>query len=110
MTILNNCGKTSQTFRILQKLILRLVYLHTIQMPIVNGMQRILYQGIPVLKNADNDLFVYNPSSTETIKIGSESGGFAANWKELYAVTLESYRASLTPRLRSGAAGGAKKK
>jgi hypothetical protein len=79
-------------------------------MPVVNGMQRVLYQGIPVLKNADNDLFIYAPSSTESIKLGSESGGFAANWKEIYAAALESYRASLAPRLRSGAAGATKKK
>ena len=79
-------------------------------MPVVNGMQRVLYQGIPVLKNASNELFIYTPSSTESIKLGSESGGFAENWKDVYAATLESYRASLTPRLRSAAAGGAKKK
>lgn len=79
-------------------------------MPVVNGMQRVLYQGIPVLKNTTNDLFIYNPSSTDPIKIGSESGGFAENWKELYAATLDSYRDSLAPRLRSAAAGAAKKK
>ena len=76
-----------------------------------NGLQRQIYLGIPVWKNADAEFFYYDTDLTKPIvKIGSEADGFAENWKELCADRLEAHRAALQPRVRAAAAAAVQKK
>ena len=68
-------------------------------MPTMNGLQRVLYQGIPVWKNAENELFAYDTESPP-LKLGT-SGLILTDWKCLYQARLDAYRQSLVPRPRS---------
>lgn len=73
------------------------------------GMQRVIYQGIPVWRNADKELFAFDTLTTENpIKIGTESAGFMETWKDLLETRLKAYRESLQPRSRL-AVGASKK-
>jgi hypothetical protein len=64
-------------------------------------MQRVIYQGMPVWRNADKELFAYDTLTTENpIKIGTESAGFMESWKDLLDTRLKAYRESLQPRSR----------
>ncbi len=66
-----------------------------------SGMQRVIYQGMPVWRNSDKELFAYDTLTTENpIKIGTESAGFTETWKDLLDTRLKAYRESLQPRSR----------
>jgi len=73
-------------------------------MPAVNGMQRVMFKGVPVLKSSDNNLYIYNPVSSDHVKIGSVSEGLLPNWREIYTPILAAYRNELAPRLRAASA------
>lgn len=68
-------------------------------MPPKKGLQRQLFQGIPVWVNESYDMFIYG-TEEPYVKIGS-AHQLLPNWRELYAPTLESFRTSLAPRNRS---------
>ena len=72
-------------------------------MPVTtNGFQRAIVNGIPVWKNSANEYFAYEQDvATNPIRLGSESEGFTVNWKDYYEERLNSYRESLTTRIRS---------
>jgi hypothetical protein len=70
-------------------------------MPVkLNGMPRIIYKGVPVWKSSNGDLFLYDPNSTDTILIGSESNGFLPNVAEICSQRIQDYRTSLVERHR----------
>lgn len=70
-------------------------------MPVkLNGMPRVIYKGVPVWKSSNGDLFLYDPNSTDTILIGSESSGFLPNVAEICSQCIHDYRTGLVERHR----------
>ena len=63
-----------------------------------NGIQREIYQGIPIWRNDARDMFIYQTEEPR-IKIG-DSKGFLPNWKEIYEPFLKSFRDKLETRHR----------
>jgi hypothetical protein len=61
-----------------------------------------MVEGIPVWKNAADELFFYDTAAP--VKIGTLSEGFAEGWQAALQDALEAYRAAAGPRLRSAAA------
>lgn len=62
-------------------------------------MTRVLVEGVPVWKNAADELFYYDTQAP--IKIGTLSGGFEEGWQTVLQGSLESYRAAAAPRARA---------
>jgi hypothetical protein len=69
-------------------------------MPPKNGMQRVLYRGVPVWVNEAQEMYMYTGNEPPTVKIG-DTRGFLENWKDIYKTQLDSFRSTLEPRSRS---------
>lgn len=70
-------------------------------------MQRIQIDGIPYWKDAQANLYYYEgapaPTAETGIRIGTQAGGLAADWRERVAPRLAAYRESLAERARPAA-------
>ena len=72
-------------------------------MPSANppGMQRVMVQGVPMWRNSAKELFAYDHiTTTNPIRLGTESGGLVAGWQDIFEPRLKQYRESLDVRAR----------
>jgi len=60
------------------------------------SLQRMIFNGVPVWKSADGNMYYYEssvqPSADERILLGTEAGGLLSEWKQLLESKVKLYR------------------
>lgn len=69
------------------------------------SLQRIMFNGVPVWKSPEGNLYYYEsstqPPMNQRILLGTEAAGVRPDWKELLEPQVKSYREGQEVRLRA---------
>jgi hypothetical protein len=69
------------------------------------SLQRILFNGVPVWKSPEGNLYYYEsstqPPMNQRILLGTEATGIGPDWKELLEPKVKAYRETQEVRLRA---------
>jgi hypothetical protein len=71
----------------------------------MSALQRILYNGVPVWKSPEGNLYYYEsavqPPTAQRILLGTEATGLRSEWRELLEPILKAYREGQEIRTRA---------